>query len=84
MSSLSTLSELISSGISSIEATYAKNGAKPPSLDEPFRGPGPLDVEVIQSAAVVIAAAGQLIATLRLPPLTVLDACAGVCICFDI
>lgn len=81
MSSLSALSALISSGIASIESTYAKNGAEPPSLEEPFRGPGPLDLEVAQSAAVVIAAAGQLIATLRLPPLTLLDAAAGVCVC---
>jgi hypothetical protein len=80
MSSLGALSALISSGVASIEATYAKNGEKPPTLEDPFRGPGPLDVEVMQSAAVVIAAAGQLIATLRLPPQSILDASAGVCI----
>jgi hypothetical protein len=78
MSSLSALSALISSGVASIEATYAKNGATFPSLDEPFKGPGPLDLEVMESAALIIAAAGQLIATLRLPPLSLIDVATGV------
>lgn len=78
MSSLSALSALISSGVASIEATYAKNGATFPSLEDPFRGPEPLGLEIMESAALVIAAAGQLIATLRLPPLSVIDAAAGV------
>jgi hypothetical protein len=78
MSSLSVLSALISSGVASIEAKYAENGAIFPSLDEPFRGSSPLDLEVMESAAVVIAAAGQLIASLRLPPVTVIDAATGV------
>jgi hypothetical protein len=78
MSSLSALSALISSGVASIESTYAKNGATPPSLDDPFTGATPSDMEVVKSAAVVIAAAGQLIATLRLPPNTLIDGVAGV------
>src|SRR5262245_20597182 len=78
MSSLSALSALISSGVASIESTYAKNGATPPSLNDPYTGPGPNDLAVMQSAAVVIAAADQLIASLRLPPLALMDSVGGV------
>jgi hypothetical protein len=58
---LSALSNLISSGIATIESTYAKHGATFPSIDDPFQ-PGPFDEDeaLCKIDDHVIAAAAQL------------------------
>lgn len=65
----SAISNILSSGISSIESTYAKHGAAFPSIDEPFQ-PGPLDEDEDLSKTIdhVIAAAAQLIALIKPVP----------------
>lgn len=71
---LSALSNLISSGIATIESTYAKHGAAFPSMDEPFQ-PGPLDDDEALSKTIdhVISAATQLIALVKPPPRMVVE-----------
>ncbi|KIM80118.1 hypothetical protein PILCRDRAFT_535803 [Piloderma croceum F 1598] len=71
---LSALSNLLSSGIATIEAIYAKHGATFPSIDEPFR-PGPLDGDesLCETTDLVIAAASQLIALVKPPPRTIVE-----------
>jgi len=66
---LSAISNILSSGISFIESTYAKHGATFPSIDEPFQ-PGPLDEDEALSETIdrVIAAAAQLIALVKPAP----------------
>ena len=66
-SPLSALSEIISTGLKTIEETYAKHGVPYPSLDEPFRPDTVQDPAVMASAAAVIAAASQVIATIQMP-----------------
>lgn len=76
-SPLSALSAIISSGVADIESAYAAQGATYPSLDEPFR-PDPMDAMVQEAANLVIAAAGQLIATIRPAPVSILNIATGV------
>lgn len=73
-SPLSALSIILSSGISTIESTYAKHGISVPSMDEPFQ-PGPLDNDEALSKTIshVIAAASQLIALVKPAPLIVTE-----------
>lgn len=68
-SPLAALAEIISQGVQTLESAYAKEGVPFPSLDEPFT-PGPLDgdPDVGNATRLVIAAAYQIIATVR-PPL---------------
>jgi hypothetical protein len=77
MSAISALSSIISSAVTSVDAAYAAEGATFPSLDEPFRRT-PLDGKVQESINLIIAAAAQLIATVRPPPATLLDAAGSV------
>ncbi|KIM81164.1 hypothetical protein PILCRDRAFT_8864 [Piloderma croceum F 1598] len=72
-SPLSALSQIISSGISTIESTYATHGATFPSLDEPFRPPTFDDPGLLHPTQLVIAAAAQLIASLSHPASSILD-----------
>ncbi|KAK7038000.1 4-O-methyltransferase 1 [Favolaschia claudopus] len=69
---LATLAQLITSGVQTLEDAYAKQGIPFPSLDAPFQ-PTPLDVDpaVFQTAHLIIAAASQLIATVRSPMETI-------------
>jgi hypothetical protein len=71
---LSALSSILSSGITTIESTYAKHGTTFPSIDEPFR-PAPFedDEALCQTIDLVIAAAAQLIALVKPPPRTVAE-----------
>ena len=71
---LSALSTIISTGIFTIESTYAKHGATFPSLDEPFQ-PGPLDEDEALSTKIdhVIAAAAHLIALIKPAPRAVVE-----------
>lgn len=67
-SPLSALANIISSNAQNLEAAYAKSGAEFPSLDDPFR-PTPLDFDptLDQTKALIVAAAAQLLATVRSP-----------------
>ncbi|KAF8891394.1 S-adenosyl-L-methionine-dependent methyltransferase [Infundibulicybe gibba] len=72
---LSSLANLISASIAAIERNCVARKVKLPSLDEPFtpQSEAPLlDPEVQNAAAIVIAAAAQLTATLRLAPVTLI------------
>jgi hypothetical protein len=77
---LRALLSLISSGIDTIESTYAKNGVSFPSLDEPASQlqPDRAEGETMGDAAIVIAAAAQLIASVRGPVASLMDAASGV------
>jgi hypothetical protein len=83
-SSLSALSNILSSGIATIESTYAEHGATFPALDEPFK-PGPLenDTKLMETIDHVIAAASQLIALIKPAQRTIVESALSVsyCIC---
>ncbi|KAI0059128.1 S-adenosyl-L-methionine-dependent methyltransferase [Artomyces pyxidatus] len=76
-SPLSALVSIISSGVEALESAYAGQGIAFPSLDEPFR-PGPLDKDpgVVSATRLIVAAAHQIIATVR-PPLEVVLECGS-------
>ncbi|KAJ7250604.1 S-adenosyl-L-methionine-dependent methyltransferase [Mycena rebaudengoi] len=71
-SPLAALSQLIATGVQTLEAAYEKQGIPYPSLDAPFQ-PTPLDFDpaLFQTAHLIIAAASQLIATVRSPMETI-------------
>jgi hypothetical protein len=78
-SPLSALSGILSSGIATIESTYAAHGIVFPSLDEPFQ-PGPLDMDtkLLETIDLVIAAASHLIALVKPAPRTILESSFSV------
>ena len=65
---LLALANILVNGILTLESAYAKNGMTYPSLDDPF-SPDSLDGdEVLENTTrVIIGAAAQIIATVRLP-----------------
>ncbi|KAF5386557.1 hypothetical protein D9615_001582 [Tricholomella constricta] len=67
-SPLSALLSIISSGVQTLESAYSKDGLAFPSLDDPFR-PTPLDQDaaLAETRRLIVAAAAQLIATVRSP-----------------
>lgn len=71
-SPLAALAQLITAGVQTLEDAYAKQGIPYPSLDAPFQ-PTPLDFDpaLFQTAHMIVAAASQLIATVRSPMETV-------------
>jgi hypothetical protein len=71
-SPLAALAQLITTGVETLEAAYAKQGIPYPSLDAPFQ-PTPLDFDpaLFQTAHLIVAAASQLIATVRSPMETI-------------
>ncbi|KAI0068103.1 S-adenosyl-L-methionine-dependent methyltransferase [Artomyces pyxidatus] len=73
-SPLTALAGLISSGVQTLESAYAKEGLSFPSLDQPF-SPGPLDKDpdVAATTRLIVAAAHQIIATVRAPMDTIQD-----------
>ena len=82
---LRRLSAIISDAVDKIEEQSANAGHPYPSLNEPFDPTNPsealtVDPVVLQNAMLLIAAANQLIATVRLPATTVFDMSLGVCI----
>jgi hypothetical protein len=77
MTPLSALSSIISSGVTEIESLYAARGAAHPALDEPFR-PDPMDGIAREAVNLVIAAASQLIATIRPAPISIFHTAASV------
>ncbi|KAJ7598769.1 S-adenosyl-L-methionine-dependent methyltransferase [Mycena floridula] len=68
-SPLQALVALITAQVENLEATYSKSQIPFPSLDEPFR-PSPLDFDpkLAETRRLIVAAAAQLIATVRSPP----------------
>lgn len=79
MSQLSALSNILSSGIATIESAYAKNGATFPSLDEPFKPP-PFAEDALLSQTIdhVISAAAQLIMAVKPPQRTLVESSLSV------
>ncbi|KAG6845853.1 hypothetical protein H0H87_002544 [Tephrocybe sp. NHM501043] len=65
---LSALVNLISINVAALEAAYTEKGASFPSLDDLYQ-PSPLDFDpaLAQTKSVIVAAAAQLLATVRLP-----------------
>jgi hypothetical protein len=79
MTTLRALLALISSRIDEIESVYDKNGTSYPSLDEPFKPvPQTMDQATVEPISIAVAAAGQLMATLRPPVASLMDGAAGV------
>jgi hypothetical protein len=76
---LSALSNILSSGIATIESTYAKHGATFPSMDELFH-PAPFeeDEALCQTIEHVIAAASQIVALVKPAPRTALETAYSV------
>lgn len=75
-SPLLALADIISSGVRTLDAAYAKEGVQFPSLDEPFRPGMPgLDGDPVlqQTTRLIVAAAAQIIASVRHPMETVMD-----------
>ena len=80
-SPLTSLCQIITSGISKIDSTYASRGATFPSLDEPFQPPPFNDPALELQIKLVVAAAHQLIASLYPPASTILDGASAVSLC---
>jgi hypothetical protein len=77
MDSLDTLVALITSGVSDIKAAYAAESVDFPTLDNPYV-PASVDGKVLDAVNVVVTAAFHLIAMIRTPMDSVLDATFGV------
>ena len=73
-SPLKQLVEIISSGVKTLESAYDKDGVPLPSLNDPFV-PTAMDtnMEVNATAQLIVAAAFQIIATVRAPMETLQD-----------
>jgi hypothetical protein len=78
-SPLNALSNILSSGIATIESTYAEHGATFPNADEPFK-PGLLDHDrkLTETINHVIAAASQLIALIKPVQRTIVESSLSV------
>ena len=72
VSPLSALLSILTKSINTLESTYSEANLQYPSLDAPF-APTPLDgnPELIQATRHAVAAAAQIIATIRVPIETV-------------
>jgi hypothetical protein len=77
MDPLDALLGVISSGLAEIKTIYSKEGISTPSLDDPY-SPNPVERKVGQATNLVVAAAFQLIATLRHPSGSLVEASGGV------
>jgi len=78
-SPLSALSSILSSGLATIESTYAKRGTTFPSLDEPFDLTAfEDDAKLMETVDHVIAAASQVIALVKPPRRTILEGAFSV------
>jgi hypothetical protein len=78
LSPLSALSNILSSGIATIESVYAKHGTNFPSLDEPFRPVTFEDDLLTQTIDHVISAAAQLIMTVKPPQRSLVESSLSV------
>lgn len=79
---LALLTNIISTNVDSIQTAYTAHNSTFPSLDTPgidsALNPATTDPEVAQSINAIIAAAAQLIATVRRPELTIVEASTAV------
>ncbi|KAI0045351.1 S-adenosyl-L-methionine-dependent methyltransferase [Auriscalpium vulgare] len=76
---LLALAAIISSGAETLNNAYSKRGLSFPSLNEPF-SPGPLDDDqgLADTTRLIVAAAHQIIATVRSPMETIQDYCPAM------
>lgn len=75
ISQLRALADIILSSIDKIEAGLDSSGQTYPSADEPFNMEEELtrmSPDIAEPGSILVAAAGQLIAAVRLPPLSML------------
>ncbi len=86
-SQLTALAEIISQGVQTLESAYSNKRISFPSLDEPFKtGLLDDDPDTVNTTRLVVAAAYQLVATVRPPMETIIEygsamympACLGV------
>ena len=75
---LRALSNIISSGIQTLESAYSNKGISFPTLSDTFE-PGPLDTDpaVNETTRTIVAAAYQIIATVRAPPESIQEYATG-------
>jgi len=78
-SPLTALASIISSGVQTLESAYAKDGLNFPSLDDPFQ-PNHLtfDPALMDTTRLIVAAAAQIIATVRFPMETIQNDLMGM------
>lgn len=71
---LTALATIITSNVQTLEAAYAQAGSTFPSLDDPF-SPEPLDSDpsLKEMKKLIVAAAAQILATVRSPPETLME-----------
>ncbi|KAI0261389.1 S-adenosyl-L-methionine-dependent methyltransferase [Gloeopeniophorella convolvens] len=76
---LTALVGILSQGVQTLQTSYAKQGVSFPSLDDPFK-PGALDEdpELNATTRLIVAAAYQIIATVRSPLETIQDYAPGM------
>ncbi|KAJ7246822.1 O-methyltransferase [Mycena haematopus] len=82
IATLRALSDIIANAVTTVERTYKEAELNPPSLDEPFDHHAPAEAlrrtpVVAEAVQNLVAAAGQITATLRDPALYVLDGAHG-------
>jgi hypothetical protein len=78
MEALDQLLAVINDGVADIKLAYATASQPFPNLDQPYSGPNGLETAVAPATARVVAAANQLLATIRIPSRSVLDSTMGV------
>jgi hypothetical protein len=78
-SPLSALVQIISSNVQRLEAAYSSSGTPLPSLNDLF-APGPLDQDpaTLEASQQIVAAASQLIASVRSPEVTIREYAPGM------
>lgn len=82
-SSLRLLADIISDAVDKIDASFNQANLEYPDLNAPFNPASPSEgasvaPDVIQAAMLVVAACGQLSATVKIPALTLYDTVGGV------
>jgi hypothetical protein len=81
MEALDRLLDIITTGITDIKRAYISAGHPFPSMDEPYGGPNPLEMVTAPTTTLVVAAAQQLIAAVRMPTQTLAEASGAVRVC---
>jgi hypothetical protein len=80
MDTLDQLLGIITDGVADIKRVYVSADRPFPSLDEPYWQPDALDEQISTARTLIVAAAQQLIAMVRLPAESVSDEALGVCL----
>jgi hypothetical protein len=78
MDTLDQLLGIISDGVADIKRVYVSADRPFPSLDEPYWQPDAFDEKISTARTLIVAAAQQLIAMVRLPAESVSDEALGV------